>query len=153
MDIETAENRKRSNLLGYATFFSIWQIGHIANFHFESANNGLTAIVMGAFVLVGVAGYMYFTWGFVRTNRLMKQNPELCINLNDERARLLRLRAMSYGFFACIGLMALFLAGSTLASAVFNLDVAVISGAFVAHVTLVVGIVCFWLALLILDEE
>lgn len=103
--------------------------------------------------LIGALGWVWFSYILLKSNKLLKQNPELCKQLNDERTRYLRYQAMSYGFLVAIGLSTIFFMASFLLDEFVNPAVFSLSGKLISHSIMAISIVASSIAYLKLDNK
>lgn len=88
--------------------FNLWQIGEIGvglgGMHVE----GVLKIPLTMAVIGGSVWFVFeiFTWWIVA--RSICRNKEAVIALNDERIKGLRFKALAFGFFVLVGVIALF---------------------------------------------
>ena len=149
--LETYENKKVVAFKGLVLSFMAWQLGQMALNNFaELLPVWLTAIFHGLnfFGAITFVGFIFYSF---KVSHFLKGNSKLYSQVNDERAKLVRLRAMSYGLVITLGASALVFAASTLFDS-FSYDIA-LSGSFVAQLLILVAVSSTCISYLIVDRS
>ena len=96
-------------------------------------------------------------WGVVaiyykKLTALFKKHPDICKQLNDERSTLVAYKAMALGYKITVGLAG-FIFVITFLLNNFSTEQYGLSGMFVSHLLMFIGVASSWLAYLIVDKE
>ena len=149
--IEIIEKNRRISLIGFIVTFTCWQLGQIVTLNF---GDSASPLVLGIFHFLNIAGsfgWVGFSYYLYKSIRLQKQHPQIKDQINDERASLIRLRAMSFGFVYSTGAAGLIFGTSFLIDS-FAVEFR-LQGTVVAQSIMLIGLVSSWVAYLILDKE
>jgi len=149
--IEIIEKNRRNSLIGFSLCFSLWQIGQIATLNFKEQLSESLFLFFSIVTLVGSLGAVGLFFYFYKAHRLLKKHPQLCYQVNDERACQLKNKALAYGFSAAIASSSLLLALSFISTHI--LGNSGLTGAFVSHVIMVCTVITSLVAYLILDKD
>jgi len=149
--LDKIEKNKRYSLIGFIITFSCWQLGQIVSFNFSDSIGHSTLIIFQLLTFGGSIGWIGFSYYVYRSIGFLKQHPELKPQLDDERATIIRLRAMSYGFVITVGSSALFFGISFVIDSTTN-DF-YFGGTFMAQTIMLIGIVSSVISYLILDSQ
>jgi len=149
--IEIIEKNRRNSLIGLSLCFSLWQIGQIATLNFKGQLSESLFLFFSIVTLVGSLSAVGLFFYFYKVHRLLKKHPQLCHQINDERACQLKNKALAYGFSGAVASSSLLLAVSFITNQIRGDSV--LTGAFVAHVIMVFTIITSLVAYLILDKD
>jgi hypothetical protein len=147
------EKKRRIYLIGIILSFSAWMIGWIMTYHFETVLPHLIYKIFSAMLILGAIGWAGLSLYLLKINALVKSNPSFCKYLNDERTKILRLKAMSYGFVASITIGCLFFAAGFINDAFFTIDANYFTAGFAGHTMMYITLLSSWIAYYILDEQ
>jgi hypothetical protein len=149
--IEIIEKNRRHSLIGTVLCFGLWQIGQIATLNFKEQLGESLFQFFSIVTLVGAFGALVLFFYFYKSQRLLKKHPQLCHQVNDERACQLKNKALAYGFSGAVVSSSLLLALSFITSQIDS--TIVFTGAFVSHVIMVFTVITSLVAYLILDKD
>lgn len=149
--IEIIEKNRRNSLIGLVLSFGLWQIGQIATLNFEGQLGESLFLFFSIVTLIGALGAIGLFFYFHKAQTLLKKHPQLCHQVNDERACQLKNKALAYGFSGAVVSSSLLLALSFITSQIGS-DI-VFTGAFVAHFIMAITILTSLVAYLVLDKN
>ena len=128
-------------------------IGWIMTYHFESALPDFIYKIFSVMFVLGAVGWAGLSFYLLKINTLIKSNPSFCKYLNDERTKILRLKAMSYGFVASVAIGSIFFSGGFINDAFFAIDANYFTAGFAGHTMMYITLVSSWIAYFMLDEQ
>ncbi len=147
------EKKRRVYLIGIIVSFSAWMIGWIMTYHFEAVLPHSIYKVFSLMLILGAIGWAGLSLYLLKMNTLIKSNPSFYKHLNDERAKILRLKAMSYGFVVSVAIGSLFFAAGFINDAFFTIDANYFTAGFAGHTMMYITLVSSWIAYFMLDEQ
>ncbi|OKY26914.1 hypothetical protein [Thalassotalea sp. PP2-459] len=149
--LEQYEKNKFFVLKGLILSFIGWQLGQIMGDHFTDILHPYVLFVFQLINLLGALAWVGFILYFIKIGRFLKNNLALNHQINDERTKLIRLRAMSYGLVITLGTTALLFGASILFDA-FAQNFA-LSGTLVARSVLLVAVASTLISYLLLEKD
>ncbi len=151
--LEDLEARRRTMLLGFIIFFSMWQFGSIVTWYLKEVLPHFVFIFFGIVLMIGSIGWVWVSYLLLKINKVFKQNPEFCQMVDDERNCNLKYKASHYGLLATIVLSMTMYLIFLLGGEWFNLDFSIFSAQFVAHLIWVTAMISPVIAYFNLSKE
>ncbi len=149
--LEIYEHKKIFAFKGLIISFIAWQLGQIMLNNFTGLLHSSVTMTFQFLNLFGGLSWAGFIFYFMRISGFLKENLNLKSQVNDERASLIRLRALSYGFTITLGVTSLFYCASFLFdSFAENYK---LGGTLVAQSIILVAVSSALISYLILDKE
>jgi hypothetical protein len=149
--IEIIEKNRRNSLIGLVFCFGLWQIGQIVTLNFKEQIGEELFLIFSIITLVGSLSAVGLFLYFYKVRSLLKKHPQLCSQINDERACHIKNKALAYGFSGAVVSSSLLLALSFITNQIES-DI-VLTGAFVSHFIMVFTIITSLVAYLVLDNN
>lgn len=98
LTVEQLDRNRRRMLLGFLDGYVAWQLPQIVHgLHPGVLPLGLS-ITLQVMAVFGVIGFLFYGWQLLRILHRAEIEPAIGAALNDERVRMLRLRAMAFAF-------------------------------------------------------
>ena len=138
--LEDLESKRKTYLLGFIVFFGMWQLGMLGTWYFKEVLPNSLFIIFGVSLLVGSVGWAWVSFLLLKMSKVLKQNPEFCHLLNDERECNLRYKASYYGLMTTVALSFALTVIFFLGREWFGIEFSVFSGQFVAHLIVVTAL-------------
>lgn len=133
--LEDLESKRRTYLLGFIVFFGMWQLSMLVTMYFKEVLPLSIYFTFGVLLLLGSVGWAWVSFLLFKMSKILKQNPEFCRLLNDEREYNLKYKASFYGLMIVMVLSLALTMVFFLGSVFFGIDFSLFSGQFVAHLT------------------